>query len=252
MSTLYAMRRTVVIGDVHGCFTELMDLFDRLALAADDLVISVGDLVDRGPSSLEGIFPAGTYWHERYTDDKPIVFGHHVVGREPFVRDDRVYGIDTGACHGWALTALSVPDLRLWSVPAREDHWARAKREWQVRVLEGKPWGAMTFEEIAERIDGLAHVDDAGVRAFLAAKREWARALEALHEELLAAVASEVARLRAEHGEEGFAAAARAHPASSLLFQARAGRLRLPTIRSRASTPERTQALAAALGVATE
>jgi serine/threonine protein phosphatase 1 len=41
--------RTIIIGDIHGCFDELCALFDRVALSADDVVVSVGDLVDRGP-----------------------------------------------------------------------------------------------------------------------------------------------------------------------------------------------------------
>src|SRR5262250_33966 len=41
--------RTLIIGDIHGCYDELRDLFDAVALVADDRVVSVGDLVDRGP-----------------------------------------------------------------------------------------------------------------------------------------------------------------------------------------------------------
>lgn len=43
------MRRTIVIGDVHGCRTELEDLLDRVGLTSDDRVLFVGDLVVRGP-----------------------------------------------------------------------------------------------------------------------------------------------------------------------------------------------------------
>lgn len=41
--------RTIIFGDVHGCADELAELFDRVALGASDQVISVGDLVTRGP-----------------------------------------------------------------------------------------------------------------------------------------------------------------------------------------------------------
>lgn len=43
--------RTLVIGDIHGCWTELQALLDKAGPAADDLILAVGDLVNRGPDS---------------------------------------------------------------------------------------------------------------------------------------------------------------------------------------------------------
>jgi len=43
----------VVIGDIHGCFDELMDLLDKVGPPEDARIISVGDMVDRGPKSPE-------------------------------------------------------------------------------------------------------------------------------------------------------------------------------------------------------
>ena len=37
------------IGDIHGCIDELRDLLDRARLADGDLVISLGDIVRKGP-----------------------------------------------------------------------------------------------------------------------------------------------------------------------------------------------------------
>lgn len=45
--------RTIVVGDIHGCYDELMDLLDQVSLGADDRVVSVGDLVTKGPKSRE-------------------------------------------------------------------------------------------------------------------------------------------------------------------------------------------------------
>ena len=45
--------RTIVVGDIHGCYDELMDLPDKAQLGEDDRVISVGDLVTKGPKSKE-------------------------------------------------------------------------------------------------------------------------------------------------------------------------------------------------------
>jgi LPS-assembly protein len=43
--------KTLIVGDIHGCWDELNDLLELAALGADDAIISVGDLVDRGPDS---------------------------------------------------------------------------------------------------------------------------------------------------------------------------------------------------------
>jgi diadenosine tetraphosphatase ApaH/serine/threonine PP2A family protein phosphatase len=45
------MGKTIVIGDIHGCYAELLALLDRLALADDDQVVAVGDLVVKGPEN---------------------------------------------------------------------------------------------------------------------------------------------------------------------------------------------------------
>lgn len=47
-----SMRRAI-IGDIAGCFDELERLLDAIGLAIGDEVISVGDMVDRGPKSPE-------------------------------------------------------------------------------------------------------------------------------------------------------------------------------------------------------
>jgi hypothetical protein len=47
--------RTIFIGDIHGCIEELRELLDRLAPSADDQVISLGDIVAKGPASEECI-----------------------------------------------------------------------------------------------------------------------------------------------------------------------------------------------------
>lgn len=45
--------RTIVIGDIHGCYDELCDLLERIGLSADDRVAAVGDLVVKGPKNRE-------------------------------------------------------------------------------------------------------------------------------------------------------------------------------------------------------
>lgn len=45
--------RRLIIGDIHGCYQELRDLIDKAGLGPKDEIISVGDLVDRGPEDAE-------------------------------------------------------------------------------------------------------------------------------------------------------------------------------------------------------
>ena len=47
------MGRTIVIGDIHGCYDELKDLLALVKLRPDDSVIAVGDLIVKGPKDAE-------------------------------------------------------------------------------------------------------------------------------------------------------------------------------------------------------
>lgn len=327
------MGRTVVVGDIHGCYDELAELLDLVALRPDDLLVSVGDLVDRGPRPAEVVrlfrerpnsvavmgnherkhvrgilsyaqqitrlqlgdgyaeavewmrslpyffehdhvrvvhaallpgvalaeqpeellcgstagerelavrFPDG-HWHDRYTDAKPVAFGHHVTGREPLVRDGRVFGLDTGACHGWNLTALCLPARTLHTVAARADHWSIAKRRWQLPVLRDRPWRDLDWAELDATVARFTAAGDPHTRAWLAAVAAWAAALRSSVPALTAAAHRTAASLGPQQ--------LRRHPAAPVLFQARAGRLDEAALARRCATPRRTEELAAALGV---
>lgn len=330
------MQTTLIIGDIHGCYAELLDLLDRAGIGDDDLVVSVGDLVDRGPdpgpvvelfrtrrhavalcgnherkhvrglltysqqvTRLQlggryeddvrwmatlpyhweteavrvvhwGLYPgvpleevpedvrAGTTsgearlkerygerpWYELYEDDKPVVFGHAVVGAEPLVLRDRVFGLDTGVCHGMRLTGLLLPQFRLVSVPARADHWARVRREWQAPVLRTLPWASMTFEQIAKKPRSLRdpELDD----AVLDRVDAWVTTLRAALPGLRERLDAEVARLEAAAGPE-FGREAAAHPAGSWLLRRRNGKL--SSAHLGCASPQQVLALASALGV---
>jgi hypothetical protein len=45
--------RTVVVGDVHGCYDELVELVERVGLGESDRLICVGDLLAKGKKSRE-------------------------------------------------------------------------------------------------------------------------------------------------------------------------------------------------------
>lgn len=218
--------QTLVIGDIHGCYTELQALLDKAGLTATDRIISIGDCVDRGPETpavvrffsahtqaqvimgnherkhvraarhevklarsqqiskiqwgaaypealtfmsglplyldlpdallAHGYFEPGRSvdqqhpsvlcgtmggdkhlnthyrlpWYELYDGDKPIVVGHknYTGTTQPFVYQDRVFGLDTDCVTGKALTGLLLPAFRFVSVPSRGNHWQQIKR----------------------------------------------------------------------------------------------------------------------------
>ena len=45
--------RRIVVGDIHGCYDELMELLEKVGIGDDDRVFSVGDLITKGPKSKE-------------------------------------------------------------------------------------------------------------------------------------------------------------------------------------------------------
>lgn len=45
--------RTIVVGDLHGCYDELMELLDKVGFSSDDRVVAVGDLITKGPKNRE-------------------------------------------------------------------------------------------------------------------------------------------------------------------------------------------------------
>ena len=65
------MNRTIVIGDIHGCFDELLDLLDLIDFKQDDRVIAVGDLIVKGEKNREVL--------DQFIDDRRFssVIGNH-------------------------------------------------------------------------------------------------------------------------------------------------------------------------------
>jgi serine/threonine protein phosphatase 1 len=46
-----SLKRTIAIGDIHGCSAALRAILHAIAPAPDDLIVTLGDYVDRGPDS---------------------------------------------------------------------------------------------------------------------------------------------------------------------------------------------------------
>ncbi|MDD4928351.1 MAG: metallophosphoesterase [Gallionella sp.] len=222
-----ASARTLVIGDIHGCFDELLALIG--AAGEPERIVCVGDLVDRGPhpwevvdffrskpdsrqsvcgnhewkhlmhagrpdmpsrageqtrramgalryaeaidyfrslplwlelpeawvvhAGLDPVLPPdktdpklimgvnsrsrtgfdglSPWWFDdaRLDISKPVVFGHHVFPEVARGMRGNVWGINTGAGYGAALTGLLLPEFRMVSVPTA-DHAGNIPSRW--------------------------------------------------------------------------------------------------------------------------
>jgi serine/threonine protein phosphatase 1 len=67
------LSRTFVIGDIHGCYEELLDLLDKAGVTSDDEVISVGDIVNRGPDSYNVL----RFFREDVPVPAQVILGNH-------------------------------------------------------------------------------------------------------------------------------------------------------------------------------
>lgn len=224
------MINTLVIGDIHGCYAELQELLDQADLNSEDMIIALGDIVDRSPETPEvveffrshlharsllgnherkhiraargelqpalsqrisklqlgegysgtliwletfplfmelpdavlvhgylepgvaleaqrervlcGMMGGDHYlqtnydrpWYELWDGGKPVIVDHldHLRMGEPFVYQDRVFGLDTSCVHGGRLTGLVLPEFRFVSVPSRGDHWTVLRQHYRI------------------------------------------------------------------------------------------------------------------------
>lgn len=93
------MSKTITIGDVHGCREELDKLLEKVGYQPGDRVITLGDLVDRGPDDLGVIRRCREIGAEGVLgnhDDKLIRYAKHEEKRaadpkyrNPMFRQDR-------------------------------------------------------------------------------------------------------------------------------------------------------------------
>lgn len=108
--------KTVAVGDIHGCYNELLTLVDhiRKQTAGEDLKwVFVGDYIDRGPASREVIEYLKTSF-----DNETNVFlrGNHedmALGLGPNYRNSRELAYYNWMLNGGDLTLASYPGKRM-------------------------------------------------------------------------------------------------------------------------------------------
>jgi len=72
-------------------------------------------------------------WYELYDGEKPIIVGHrdYTGEQQALIIEGRVYAIDTRCVYGGSLSGLLLPEFRLISVPARENHWEQLQSRYR-------------------------------------------------------------------------------------------------------------------------
>lgn len=69
------MSRTILIGDLHGCCDDLLRLVKKCNVKADDRVIVLGDLIDRGPDNDKCV--DWVMQRERVQGSQACILGNH-------------------------------------------------------------------------------------------------------------------------------------------------------------------------------
>ena len=79
MSNLFGCSRVLAVGDIHGMYEKLIKLMEQLQFApGDDLLIFLGDYIDRGPESVKCL----QYVYDlqrQYPDSVVCLMGNHEV-----------------------------------------------------------------------------------------------------------------------------------------------------------------------------
>lgn len=142
---------TYAIGDVQGCFDQLMELLDKLQFSPkQDTLWFVGDLVNRGPKSLEVL---------RYINNLPnkvVVLGNHdlhllaLVNGHPF-KNHTVHDI---------LSAPDCKELADWLRQQPLMHYDKNLNYAMVHAGIYPLWDLQTAKKLSEEVESVLQSDD--------------------------------------------------------------------------------------------
>ena len=106
-------KRVMAVGDIHGCLTPFLSMYERLNITDDDLIIFLGDYIDRGSESLTALEWIG---RESLKPNVIALRGNHeqtlldcIAGRYA----DRFYSLGIGTIRDVREAAKSDPTLPL-------------------------------------------------------------------------------------------------------------------------------------------
>lgn len=102
-------------------------------------------------------------WYELYDGEKPLLVGHHNYSNtdQPFIYQDRVFGLDTDCVTGTALTGLLLPSFKFLSVPSRANYWVQIQRAYPETKAPSTPtskaieWSAKDEERLLHLIGAI-------------------------------------------------------------------------------------------------
>lgn len=80
-------QRIFVVGDIHGKLGLLLDKLEEVNFSDKDLLISVGDLIDRGPMSLDTL----RFFRANETPNIQMVIGNHEMLAIAAIRNHRLF-----------------------------------------------------------------------------------------------------------------------------------------------------------------
>lgn len=99
-----AWKRILAVGDVHGHYKKLMSLYEKLNVTTDDLVIFLGDYIDRGPEVGEVL-----QWIMKVKDNENFIF---LRGNHEDMMLSYLYGEDDWWKYSYG--QVTIPGLKKW------------------------------------------------------------------------------------------------------------------------------------------
>lgn len=118
-------KKFIVVGDIHGCFDEFLELLQKCKYFIGNFVISVGDLMDRGPDSRSVI-----QWF-RKTKNAYVVEGNHDNKARRYWAGNRVK-----IAHGLDKTIEQCKDMNTTAIAQWIESWPQIIR---LPDINGKP-----------------------------------------------------------------------------------------------------------------
>lgn len=200
-----------------------------------------------GSKYLENKYGKNGNWLDAYTGNKPIIYGHSVVGISPQIRNN-TFGIDTGACHGGMLTAVELPGFKIHQIKVERDYWKEEQAKWQIPVLEAKDWENMKISQVYKQIEKLEYKKEADVKSFLKALKNWMDDIELLYITVKNCL-EEFAKELEEKYQGNFNREVSNLEFNMFLFKAKANKLTLQDLKKTFDTPQKVMDLAKQLNL---
>ena len=137
--------RTLVIGDIHGCATALDTILETVRPGRDDVLITLGDYVDRGPDSKSVLNTIIAL--ESQTQLKPLIGNHEILFLDAMARSFEAVvrqpplaarvpplraHIAAGSVQSQRARAQVHPPDNVW-VASRAQVWARKRQAFAAR-----------------------------------------------------------------------------------------------------------------------